>query len=445
MSELEVAERALSFTDGDAQVTVTRERSLHSRFARSVPTQATAIADTTVHVLALRDGHVGTATTNALDDDGLRAVTSEAAHAASAAAERGPGRYPGLPEPQPAARHAGHDAETANLGPGTTGAALAAAFDVAREHGVEAFGLWSGGEVRTAIASTTGIRAEDAVTDAYCKVMLRDDEGRSGFASHHAVATGAIDGEAVAREAATKLPRGDRVELEPGTYPVVLGEHAVGLLLAFLGGLAFDGLAHAEGRGSLSGRLGERIAPATVTLTDDPRAAATLPRAIDAEGVPKHAVALIDAGIARSVVHDTRSAAIAGVASTGHALLPGGSPFGAAPTNLVLAGGDEADPVASIERGVYVNRFWYVNPVDAKATLLTGVTRDGTFLIEDGRITRPVRDMRFTDTVLGVLERTEGLGTTPRLVSEAEFYGRRFATGVVCPPLRSALKLTGGA
>ena len=115
----------------------------------------------------------------------------------------------------------------------------------------------------------------------------------------------------------------------------------------------------------------------------------------------------------------------------------------------MLAGGDAEDEVAlaaPIERGLYVTRFWYVNAVHPKETLLTGVTRDGTFLIEDGRITRPLRDVRFTDTALGVLERVEALGSRPRLVGEAEFYGRRFATGTVCPPVRSAgIRITGGA
>jgi predicted Zn-dependent protease len=156
-------------------------------------------------------------------------------------------------------------------------------------------------------------------------------------------------------------------------------------------------------------------------------------------------------GVAHRVVHDTRSAARAGggAMSTGHALEPGGSPFGPAPTNLVLVGGgaaDEHELAAPIERGLYVHRLWYVNAVNTKETLLTGVTRDGTFLIEDGRLTRPLRDVRFTDSALEVLARTQALGARPRLVSEGEFYGRRFAAGVVCPPLRAAgLRITGGA
>jgi len=93
-----------------------------------------------------------------------------------------------------------------------------------------------------------------------------------------------------------------------------------------------------------------------------------------------------------------------------------------------------------------VHRLWYVNAVREKETLLTGVTRDGTFLIEDGRLSRPLRDVRFTDSALGLLGRVQALGAHPRLVSQAEFYGRRFATGVVCPPLRaSGIRITGGA
>jgi predicted Zn-dependent protease len=148
-------------------------------------------------------------------------------------------------------------------------------------------------------------------------------------------------------------------------------------------------------------------------------------------------------------VHDTRSAARAGggARSTGHATAPGGSGFGPHPANLVLIGGgaaDEAELIAPIERGIYVTRFWYVNPVHEKQTLLTGMTRDGTFLIEDGTIGRPLRDVRFTDSVLRILEATEALTAAQRLVAEADFYGRRFATGVVCPALRAGgFRITG--
>jgi predicted Zn-dependent protease len=239
------------------------------------------------------------------------------------------------------------------------------------------------------------------------------------------------------------------MELAPGEYAVVLEAEAVGSLLDFLGYLAFNGLAHAEGRGALAGRLGSRVAASAINLADSPRFPRTLPRAFDFEGVPKAPIPLIQDGVAHRVVHDTRSAARAGggARSTGHALAPGGAPSGPHPTNLVLIGGgaaDEHELAAPIERGLYVTRLWYVNVVHEKSTLVTGTTRDGTFLIEDGQITRPVKDVRFTDSILRILEATEALTAGQRLVSEAEFYGRRFATGVVCPALRArAFRVTG--
>src|SRR3712207_869048 len=119
------------------------------------------------------------------------------------------------------------------------------------------------------------------------------------------------------------------------------------------------------------------------------------------------------------------------------------------PTNMVLIGGGAADVeelAAPIERGLLVTRLWYVNPVHERSALLTGVTRDGTFLIEDGRITRPLRGVRFTDSALRILAATEALTSAQRLVSEADFYGTRFAHGAVCPALRAqGFRVTGGA
>ena len=451
VSTLELAERALRFGDGDTQVTVVRERSLLARCARSQPTQATEIEDATVSVLVLRDGHTGAAETNDLSDEGLRAVAGRAADAAGAAASAAgaPGDYPGLPEPAAPRAHDGFDAGTARLEPAAAGAALRDAFAECAERRLEAFGIWTAGHVDTAIASTSGARLRDEVTDVYMKVIARDPDGRSGWGAEASVAARDIDATAIARRAAAKVSRDDPVDLAPGEYPVVLEHDAVGWLLDLLGFLAFNGLAHAEGRGALAGRLGTQVAAPAINLSDSPRFARTLPRAFDAEAVPKAPIPLIQDGVAHRVVHDTRSAARAGdgARSTGHALAPGGAPDGPHPTNLVLIGGgaaDEHELAAPIERGIYVTRLWYVNVVHEKSTLLTGMTRDGTYLIEDGRITRPVKDVRFTDSVLRILQATEALSSSQRLVSEAEFYGRRFAYGVVCPALRaSGFRVTG--
>ena len=446
----ELAERALGHTRGEAQVTVTRERSQLARFAASRPTQATEVDQVTVEVMAVREGHTAAATTTEIDDDGLREVAARAAAAAQAAAHSGSGGYPGLPPPGAAPRaHDGWDAATAALEPQRAGAALGAVIDEARGRGVEAAGIWTAAAVQTAVAASTGLRAQDAVTDAYMRVLCRRPDGRTGYAAQAASSAGALDPVAAATAAADKArASGEPARLQPGEYPAVLDADAVATLLEFLAALAFNGLAHAEGRGALAGRLGASVASPAINLSDSPRYRTTLPRAIDAEGVAKSPLPLIQDGVAHAVVHDTRSAAIAGTArSTGHALAPGGAPGGPVPTNLVLVGGGATgveELAAPVERGVYVTRLWYVNTVHAKRTLLTGMTRDGTFLIEDGRVTRPLHDVRFTDSVLELLARTQALDSQPRLCCEAEFYGRRFAHGVVCPAIRvAALRVTG--
>jgi predicted Zn-dependent protease len=446
-----LAERALAALPAgiEAQATATRERSLLLRFAHSRPTQATAVDDLTVEIMAVHDGHTGAAVTNGADEDALTRSGRAAVAAAEASARSGArGSYPGLPAPAAAARpHDGHDAGTARLDPAGGNAALDAAFEAAGVHGADAHGIWTAAEVETAIASTAGWAVVDRVTDAFMKVVAIVPGGRSGYAAQTAVASSALDPTGLAARAAAKAAApGEQASLEPGEYPVVLERHGVAELLHYLGWLALGGREYAEDRSALCGRLGRRVAAARINLSDSPRYRGTLARAFDAEGVPKAPLPLIEDGVARAVVHDTRSAAMAGAASTGHALAAGGVGVGPAPTNMVMVGGGAADEEAlcrPIERGVYVTRLWYVNPVRPKETLLTGVTRDGTFLIEDGEVTRPLADLRFTDGVLPLLGRVEELAARPELTSGGEFYGRRFATGVVCPAMRvGAMRFT---
>ena len=448
-SALALAERALEAAPaGDALVQVTAEHSLTMRFAASRPTQSTEVDDVTVLVAIARDGRVGTANTNLIDAESLAACGRAAAAAAEAASRSGgPGEFPGFPAGEEVRPAGQFDPETAELDPAAGGTALEQAFATCAEHGAEAHGTWSAGDLTTAVASRAGTHASERTTDVFMKVTAFGPDGRSGFAEGTARALAGVDPRELADRAAGKAtPTATPVRLPPGEYPVVLESDAVGELLSWLGAIAHNGLAYAEGRSALYGRLGERVVAARINLSDSPWFARTLPRSFDAEGVAKAPLPLIQDGVAHRVVHDTRSAVMCDASSTGHALTPGGDSFGPVPVNLVLSGGgaeDEAELARPIERGVYVTRLWYTNPLREKETLVTGVTRDGTFLIEDGRVTRPIEDLRMTDSILGVFDRCEDLGKDARLTSEGEFYGRRFAYGVVCPPLRSTMRFTG--
>jgi len=449
----ELADRAAGHGGPDAFALVTRERSLMLRFAAGRPTQTTAIEDVTIEIAIPFHGHVGRAATNEIDDGAL-AKCAERARLAARAAETsgGEGHFPGFGQ-------ADHDLvvretfdpATAELDPERGAAALADAFEVAAAHGLEAHGIWTVAEQEQGWATEDDGEAERR-TDAFMKVICIAPSGRSGYAASSSVAVGDISARELAESAARKaLAAGEQAELPPGEYPVVFESHAVGWLCDLLAGCAFNGLAHAEGRGALDGRLGEQVAASQIDLADVPAHPDTLPRSFDAEGIPKAPLSLIQDGVAQAVAHDLRSAALAGngAVTTGHALAPGGHASGPYPTNLVLAGGgaaDEAELCAPVARGIYVTRLWYANVVRPKETLITAVTRDGTFLIEDGRVTRPLRDLRLTDSILGILSRTEALSREQRLASDGEFYGRRFAYGVVCPALRAnAVRFTGAA
>jgi PmbA protein len=443
LNALDVAEAAVAAArGGDALAHVTHERSLLLRFAGNRPTQATAIDDLTVELAVVFDGHLGRAATNETSTEALRDCAGRALGAAEAAATTAPAaEHPGFPATEPARDHHGHDAETAALDPEAGGAALATTFATAERHALEAHGVWTVAEDERAVATSAGGGAFDRTTDAMMKVICIAPGGRSGYAASMAVAASKLDTGPLAERAAAKaLAPGEAAELPAGEYPMVLEPRAVGSLLELLGDTALNGLAYAEGRGALVSRMGEQVAAPAINLADSPYFPATLPRAFDAEGTPKQPMPLIQDGVARGVVHDLRSGALAGAGSTGHALEPGGTPDGPKPTNLVLAGGGAAgldELCAPIERGVYVTRFWYENVVRPKETLITAVTRDGTFLIEDGRVTRPLRNLRLTDSVLRILSRVEDLTARQELTSHAEFYARRFAHGVVSPALRA--------
>jgi PmbA protein len=175
-----------------------------------------------------------------------------------------------------------------------------------------------------------------------------------------------------------------------------------------------------------------------VTIVDDGRDPAGLPVGFDAEGVPKQRVTLLDRGVCVEVVYDHQTAVRAGRTSTGHGL-PAPNTYGPFPGNMVMAAGDATreELLGGMERGLLVTRFHYTNPVHPKRVIVTGMTRDGTFLVEDGRVSGPVRNLRFTMGYLDALAGVEAVGRERRCL-------RGFLGGSVVPAVRvSAFTFTG--
>jgi predicted Zn-dependent protease len=192
---------------------------------------------------------------------------------------------------------------------------------------------------------------------------------------------------------------------------VILEPAAVGQLLLFLGFLAFSGKSFAQGRGILSGRIGETVTGENITIYEDPFLPEYPGMPFDYEGVPKQKVVLIENGVARGVVHDTQSARMAGMVSTGHAL-PADNPRGPYPKNLTLLPGDSSieEMIASTQNGLLITHFWYLNYLNPRRAQVTGSTRDGTFLIANGAVAGPVRNLRATPAILEAFSRVEAIG-----------------------------------
>jgi predicted Zn-dependent protease len=415
---LEVAEAALG-TGGadDVEALVYRQAGGLTRFASSRIHQSAWREDLWVRVRVVVEGNrVGTATVHAADPGAVRATARRAAEVARTMPPD-PG-YPGMPGPAayPEAGH--HDDATAAADPATR-AGLVAGVIRRLPDGVAAAGACETRELEIALANTRGARAAGATTAASFSILADAGSG-TGWAEATEPALADLDvaalGERAARKAVdSREPR----DLAPGTYPVVLEPNAASVMVQWLGWLGFGAKAYDEGRSFLVGRLGQRVCSPLVTIVDDATAADTIGVGFDFEGVPKRRVTLIDEGVAASLVYDFRAATGHGVEPTGHGL-PAPSAEGALPMHLSMLPGQTplAGLVAGMERGLLVTRFHYTNLVNLMDTTITGMTRDGTFWVEDGRVAGAVRNLRFTQSILDALSSVRAVGSETELAAE---------------------------
>jgi predicted Zn-dependent protease len=268
-----------------------------------------------------------------------------------------------------------------------------------------------------AVANSLGIAAWQRLSAAELSVLMQGEDS-----SGHARAAGSrvadISPEALARTAAQKaLASAHPRDLEPGDYPVVLEPEAVADMLMMLGLYDFGALAMQEGRSFLAGSLGQQVCGKNINLWDDGLDPRTQRFAFDFEGVPKQRVDLIRDGVAEGPVWDSYTAHKAGRESTGHAL-PAPATWGPAPLNMVMAPGDSSLPemIASLDRGILVTRFHYTNMIHPIKTVFTGMTRDGTFLVEGGKVVGGVKNLRFTQSILEAFETADALTRDRRAV-----------------------------
>jgi predicted Zn-dependent protease len=440
MSAVELAQRAVERVGDRAEAAATVEvgTSALTRFANSFIHQNVAEEGTVVSLTVAVGARVATATTTQIDDDAL-ARLADAAVAAARVQEVDP-RWPGLAPPAPVTGGGHHDPATAVALPSLR-AEIVGAFVAAGE------GLEAAGYCETVGRETAFVNSRDQVVAASASHAMLDGihqvQDSAGSAHAASVAVGHLDGGVVGARAADIARRSvGAADLEPGEYEVVLGPECTATLAVFLGFYGFNAKAHQENQSFVA--LGARQFDAAFELVDDPDDPRALGVPFDAEGTPKRRLELVTGGVSRALAHDRRTAAAADTTSTGHAV-PGSAVYGPVPYSLFVGAGNQpvAGLVGAVERGLLVTTFNYSRVLEPKSLVVTGLSRNGTFLIEGGEITRPVTNLRFTQSFVDALApgRVLGVGDDDRLADS------EFGPGMVhAPSLRLAgWRFTGGA
>ena len=420
----ETAEAALGVGADGVQVVAFHSWGGLTRYASSRIHQNTWREDVEFRVTAVADGSkVGVASTHSLEAAAVRRAAEDAL-AIARVAPADPD-VPGIAPPAPVATTTPFDEATASVPPAERAAAVATVLGEF-PNGMEGAGYCETAADEVLVASTTGLRAFAKTTRSGIAVLAMAEDS-SGYAERLERTFAEVDPRELAARAVRKAETSrDPQPIEPGAYTVILEPAASSTILMFLGYLGFGAKSYLEGRSFLTGKLGEKVASELITIVDDPIAPDALGLPFDFEGTPAQRVTLIDRGIAKAVVWDRTTAKKGDTASTGHALPPP-NPYGPIPFNLRMQTGDSSieDMIASTERGLLVTRFHYSNVVNEKETVLTGMTRDGTFLIENGKLTHGVKNLRYTQNALEALGAVEAFGDQSEISTELFFGGSR--------------------
>ena len=416
-----------------------RTRSL-TRFARSFIHQNVTDTSERIRLRVVLGSSWAVAETDRADADSLTR-TVESAVAAARIRPADPA-FPGLSPPAPVGAGANWDDATAGASPDSRAAVVRDFVEAAG--GLEAAGYVETSRTEGVYANTLGQSVAGRSTSAAADGVARSSSGAAGVARDAGVRLAGLSGTDLGAVARAKAAAGtDPVDLPPGKYEVVLEPSCVADVLGFLVSYGFNGLAVVEGRSFVSVGSGQ-FDPA-VSLWDDPLDGRSTALPYDAEGTPRRRVDLVERGTTAAVAHDRRTAAKLGASSTGHAV-EGGERWGPAPPQLRLgAGPSGAAPelAAGMQRGLLVSDFWYTRVLDPRTVVVTGLTRNGVWLVEDGTISRPVSTLRFTQSYPDALGpgAVLGVGSDPAPVPE-----RAVGSLTVAPSLRLAgWRITGGA
>jgi len=412
---------------------MTEDSSL-TRFTPASVHQHVAERNQTLILRVVIGKQVSVVTTNLLQPSSLRTALEEAVSLAGLLPPNPD--FLSLPPPRPFAEAKTFHENIRRLTPGKKVKAIQEVMGLAKEKGASVSGAFSHGVVEVAILNSLGVETYQQYSDLGLHLIAQNDHG-SGYASFVSRDPDRLQVESLAQSALAKLSTEKPIEIAPGEYEVILEPDAAHEFLAFMGYLGFHAQAVQEGRSFLGNHFGKKLLDEKVTIYDDGLDPNGLQVPFDFEGMPKQKVVFFDKGVVRNITYDTLTAGREKKESTGHALMPP-STEGPIPFNLFMQEGTSSLGlmVQSVKKGVYVTRFHYTNVVEPMKAVITGMTRDGTFWIEDGEIRNPVQNLRFTESILKALSRVKAISDERKICTSGSVYGRRFITGTVAPALQ---------
>lgn len=390
-----------------------------TRFANNAIHQNVSECNTQLSVRAVIGGRTARASTNRLDRAAIAGVVAQAIAITRLTRSD--------PELQPLAEAAAYPdvdrwfESTAGSTPLERARAVAEAIGAVEAAGQTAAGIYSTEESSFALLNSRGVNARYRETTARFSITAMAGDS-SGWAKAGACDLRDLNPLEMARSAARKASQSSAPrELPAGRYTVILEPAAV-LDLAGQMFADFSATAIRDGRSFLNDRIGKKVFGGNITIHDDACHPLQSGAPFDGEGVPRRRLTLVDGGVVRDIAYSRQAAALAGAVPTGHGF-PLPNEYGETPVNIVIAGGDSSveKMLASTERGVLVTRFWYIREVDPYQKIFTGMTRDGTFLVEGGRVTAGIRNFRFNQSLVEMLSNVESLSAPVRASGEETF------------------------
>ncbi len=356
------------------------------------------------------------ATTNRVDRDGIRKAVEEAI-AITRLTEPDPDMPP-LASPAEYAPVSRWFEATAAVAPDERAKAVAGAIRVVESAGQTAAGAYSTDDSLFSVLNSNGLSAFYRETMARLSItaMASDSSGwaKASACNHSEIDPAGLAASACEKAARSRAPR----ELPAGRYTVILEPAAV-LDLAGQMFSDFSATAIRDGRSFLNDRIGKKVFGPNIDIYDDVQHPLQSGPPFDGEGAPRRRLTLAEMGVARDIAYSRQAAALAGVEPTGHGF-PLPNEFGEAPANIVIHGGDATldQMIASTGRGILVTRLWYIREVDPYEKIFTGMTRDGTFLVENGEIASGIRNFRFNQSLVKLFSQVEMLSAPVRASGE---------------------------